>query len=423
MNDWLVVIITLILSAFFSGIEIAFISSNKLKIEVDRTKGLLSARILSDFVNTPSKFIGALLLGNNIALVIYGIVMANILEPLITNSLPQNISSEIVILLFQTIIATLIILIFAEFLPKVFFRIFANGILNFFSIPIKIIYTLLYPIVYVFTGLSEFLLKKVLKAKFTVEKPVFSPIDLDYFVKEFSPDVEDEKDILPEIQMFQNVIDFRDIKLRECLIPRTEIEAVEENDAISKLQDKFTNTGHSKILVYSESIDNVIGYAHVHDMFKKPTHLKSIIRSIIIVPETMLANNILTMFIQQQKNIAIVVDEFGGTSGMVTMEDLIEEIFGEIEDEYDEGDLIEKKISENEFIFDGKFKIDDLNEKYKLNLPETDDYETLAGLIMHFHKSIPRKNEVIFIENFVFSILQASETRIEQVRLKLEISD
>ncbi len=420
MDNWLVVIITLILSAFFSGIEIAFISSNKLKIEVDKTKGLLSARILSEFLIIPSKFIGALLLGNNIALVIYGIAMANILEPVIINSLPQNISSGIVILLFQTIIATLIILIFAEFLPKVFFRIYANGILNFFSLPIKIIYTLLYPIVYVFTGLSEFLLKKILKAKFTVEKPVFSPIDLDHFVKEFSSDLEDEKDIQSEIQMFQNVIDFRNVKLRECLIPRTEIEAVEENDPISKLQEKFTKTGHSKIFVYRESIDNVIGFAHVHDMFKKPSEIKSIIRSIIIAPETMLANNILTMFIQQQKNIAIVVDEFGGTSGMVTMEDLIEEIFGEIEDEYDEGDLIEKKLSDNEFIFDGKLKIDDLNEKYKLNLPETDDYETLAGLIINFHKSIPRKNEVIFIDQFVFSILQASETRIEQVRLKIE---
>ena len=420
MDDWFIVIITLILSAFFSGFEIAFISSNKLKIEVDRTKGLISARILSDFVNAPSKFIGALLLGNNIALVIYGIAMARILEPLITNSLPQNIASEFIILLFQTIVATLIILVFAEFLPKVFFRIYANGILNFFSIPIKIIYTLLYPIVYVFTGLSEFVLKKVLKAKFTSEKPVFSPIDLDHFVKEFSPDVEDENIMPTEIQMFQNVIDFRDVKLRECLIPRIEIVAVEENDDISKLQDKFTKSGHSKILVYRESVDNVIGYAHVHDMFKKPTQIKSIIRPIIIVPETMLANNILSMFIQQQKNIAIVVDEFGGTSGMVSIEDLIEEIFGEIEDEYDEDDLIEKKISDNEFIFDGKLKIDDLNEKYKLNLPETDDYETLAGLIIHFHKSIPRKNEVIFIDQFVFSILQASETRIEQVRLKIE---
>ncbi|MBI9037358.1 MAG: HlyC/CorC family transporter [Bacteroidales bacterium] len=420
MDDWLIVIITLILSAFFSGFEIAFISSNKLKIEVDRTKGLFSARILSDFLNAPSKFIGALLLGNNIALVIYGIAMANILEPLFISSLPQGFSSEFIILLFQTITATLIILFFAEFIPKVFFRIYANGILNFFSVPIKIIYTLLYPIVYVFTGLSEFLLKNILKAKFTSEKPVFSPIDLDHFVKEFSPDVEDENNVQTEIQMFQNVIDFRDVKLRECLIPRTEIIAVEENDDILKLQDKFTKSGHSKILVYRESIDNIIGYAHVHDMFKKPPQIKSIIRPIIIVPETMLANNILSMFIQQQKNIAIVVDEFGGTSGMVSIEDLIEEIFGEIEDEYDEDDLIEKKVSDTEFIFDGRLKIDDLNEKYRFNLPETDDYETLAGLIIHFYKSIPRKNEVIFFDHFVFSILQASETRIEQVRLKIE---
>ena len=419
MNIWLI-ITTLLLSAFFSGMEIAFISSNKLKIEVDKSKGMLSARILSDFTKTPSKFIGALLLGNNIALVIYGIAMAKLLEPVIINILPLHLSTEFVILIIQTIISTLLILFIAEFIPKALFRIYPNKILNFFAIPVKLFYLIFYPVIYVFIGFSEFVLKQLFRIKFAHEKYNFSPIDLDEYVKEFIPADDNENELNKEIQMFQNAIDFRNVKLRECMIPRTEIIALNENESIDVLKQNFIDTGHSKILIYKESIDDIIGYTHSYDMFKNPSSLKSILKSVIIVPETMLANKVLSMMIQQHKSIAVVVDEFGGTSGMITMEDIIEEIFGEIEDEYDVEELIEKQVKNNEYVFSARLEIDYLNEKYKLELPESDDYETLAGLMLHHHENIPKNGEQIIIRHFIFNILLASQTRIEQIHLKIK---
>jgi len=419
MNIWLI-IITLFLSAFFSGMEIAFISSNKLKIEVDKSKGMLSAKFLSDFTKTPSKFIGALLLGNNIALVIYSIAMAKLLEPVIINILPLHLSTEFVILIIQTIISTLIILFIAEFIPKALFRIYPNKILNFFAIPVKLFYMIFYPIIYVFIGFSEFVLKQLFRIKFAHKKYNFSPIDLDEYVKEFITDDDSESELNKGIQMFQNAIDFRNVKLRECIIPRTEIVALDENESIDVLKQNFINTGHSKILIYNESIDNIIGYTHSYEMFKNPSSIKSILKSVIIVPETMLANKVLSMMIQQHKSIAVVVDEFGGTSGMITMEDIIEEIFGEIEDEYDVEELIEKQINNNEYVFSARLEIDYLNEKYKLKLPESDDYETLAGLMLHHHEKIPQNGEQIIIRHFIFNILLASQTRIEQIHLKIK---
>jgi len=419
MNNWLIVIITLIFSAFFSGMEIAFSSSNKLKIELDKGKGIFSARILSDFSKTPSRFIGALLLGNNISLVIYGIVMARILEPVLINLFPEDILSDSIILLIQTIVATLIILLVAEFIPKMLFRINPNSLLSFFAIPVYIIYYILYPVILVFIGFSEFILKYFFKIKFTNENQAFSPIDLDNYLKEYSHYNKHEKDINQEIQMFQNIIDFGKIKLRECLIPRIEIIALDENDTIEVAKKMFIDNGLSKILVFKESIDNIIGYIHSYDMFKNPTNISSILKQIIIVPETMLANDVLGMFIKQSKSIALVVDEFGGTSGMVTMEDIIEEIFGEIIDEHDIEDLIEKKINEKEFILSARLEIDYLNEKYNFELPESDDYETLAGLIIHYYKSIPVQNHEIIIKNFTIKILQASHVKIEKVNLKV----
>lgn len=419
MNIWLI-ITTLFLSAFFSGMEIAFISSNKLKIEVDKSKGMLSARILSEFTKTPSKFIGALLLGNNIALVIYGIAMAKLLEPMILNILPLHLSTEFVILIIQTIISTLLILFIAEFIPKALFRIYPNKILNFFAIPVKLFYLIFYPVIYVFIGFSEFVLKQLFRIKFAHEKYNFSPIDLDEYVKEFIPADDSENELNQEIQMFQNAIDFRNVKLRECMTPRTEIIALNENESIDVLKQNFIDTGHSKILIYKESIDDIIGYTHSYDMFKNPSSLKSILKSVIIVPETMLANKVLSMMIQQHKSIAVVVDEFGGTSGMITMEDIIEEIFGEIEDEYDVEELIEKQVKNNEYVFSARLEIDYLNEKYKLKLPESDDYETLAGLMLHHHENIPKNGEQIIIRHFIFNILLASQTRIEQIHLKIK---
>ena len=419
MNIWLVVIVSLILSAFFSGLEIAFVSSNKLKIELDKNRGLLSAKILSVFVKYPSRLLGALLLGNNIALVIYGMAMAIILEPFIYSILPSQYASEFIILIIQTIIATIIILIAAEFIPKALFRINPNFILNLFAVPIKIYYLIFYPFIHFNVWISEFILNSILRQKLTIHDYTFSPVDLDNYLKEFSPDNKEESEVKQEIQMLQNAIDFRNIKLRECMIPRTEITALEQDDSIENLKSSFIESGHSKILIYKKSLDNIIGFVHSSDMFKNPANIKATTHSLPIVPEAMLANNVLKMFIKEHKSIALVVDEFGGTSGIVTMEDIIEEIFGEIEDEYDVEELDEKQLNENEFLFSARLEIDLLNEKYNLGLPESDDYETLGGLIINIHESIPEINEVIIQEPFKFIITKASDVRIEQVHLIL----
>ncbi len=422
MDPWLIILIALIFSAFFSGMEIAFISANKLKTELDKSQGKFSAKILSDFYSSSSNFIGTLLLGNNIALVIYGIFMAKMLEPLIINILPQALATEYVILLIQTIISTIFILIVAEFIPKVLFRINPNRTMNMFAVPIKIISFLFFPIVSVFIQASKITFKLFLKENILQKKYVFSHIDLDEYVKEFSGDKISENPDIKEIQMFQNAIDFRNIKLRECMIPRTEIKALDKNESIDKLKKSFIKTGHSKILIYKESIDNIIGYTHLYDMFKNPKSISSILKTIIIVPETMLANKVLSMMIKQQKSAALVVDEFGGTSGMVTLEDIIEEIFGEIEDEheYDQDEYIEKKISDNEYIFSGRLEIDHLNKKYNFNLQESEEFETLAGLIIDSAECIPNVNFEIKIGDYLFKILQVTETKIVQVKLTIE---
>ncbi len=358
-----------------------------------------------------------MLLGNNVALVIYGIAMANIINKIILDNFPDHYLSETIVLFIQTIVATLIVLFFAEFLPKVLFRINPNKTLNAFAVPLSIFYYIFYPLIYTYIGLSEFVLKRFIKIKLLHESHVFGVIDLDHYFKEFTADLNTQGEVQQEIQMFQNAIDFRSIKLRECMIPRTEITALDENDDIIALRNTFIESGHSKIPIYRNSIDNIIGYTHSADIFKKPLTIKSIMRSIIVVPETMLANVALSMFIQQNKSIAVVVDEFGGTSGIITMEDVIEEIFGEINDEFDIEDLTEKKISETEFIFSGRHEIDYLNENYQINLPESDEYETLAGLIIQHHESIPKLNDHIKIDVFEFIILEATETRIEKVKL------
>jgi len=400
--------------------EIAFITSNKLKIELDKGKGLLSGRILSTFAREPSGLIGTLLLGNNIALVMYGIGMANVLDPLLHQRLAGHSSPEFLILLLQTVIATLLILLFGEFIPKVLFRLNSNAILSAFAIVLKIIHYLLYPLVYLFSGAAEFLIRRIFRVRMASQEKVFTPIDLDEYLREFSPAAKREEEVQQEIQMFQNVIDFRKVKVRECMVPRTEIIAIDVNESVDELREEFILHGVSRIPVYLESIDNITGYIHSFDLFRNPDELSTIIKPIFFVPETMLANVVLTRFIRERKSIAVVLDEFGGTSGLVTMEDVIEEIFGEIEDEFDAEDLIEKVNAPDEFVFSSRLEIDYLNEKYHLNLPESNNYETLAGFIIDFHESIPEKGETIHIGPFTFEILQASESRIELVRLKLE---
>ena len=421
MNNYLIIALTLAFSAFFSGMEIAFVSSNKLRIELEKGKGLFSARLISGFIHHPSRFIGAMLVGNNISLVIYGIAAAAILEPFLIYYLPAPISSDGFVLVFQTILSTLLILITAEFLPKILFRLNPNGLLSFFSVPVYLIYLVLYPFMYFFLGLSELILRYILGMKTGAVRYQFTSIDFDEYLRDFYKPVATQVDESSEIQMIQNVREFHTTKVRECMVPRNEIIAVDDTITIEELKIFFTETQHSKIPVYKESIDNLTGYVHLYDLFGKPSDIISIVKPVVIVPETMAASNVLKVMIAQRKSVAVVVDEFGGTAGMVTVEDLIEEIFGEIEDEFDVDELLVKQNSENEYILAGRLEIDFLNREYNLNLPQSDEYETLAGLILSSHQSIPEIREQIEIERFTFTILEASGSRIDKVLLKIGV--
>jgi len=416
--DWLIVIFSLLASAFFSGTEIAFISSNKLKIEVDKSKGRLPGMILSPLIKTPDRVISSLLIGNNIALVVYGLAMVKLLEPAILALMPGGEAPPLFILVMQTILSTLVILLFAEFLPKTFFRINPNAVLNFFALPVSLSYILLYPINYIFTGLSDFLLRKCFRIEMGRRKLSFGPLDLDNYLREFASNTQKENEVEQEIQIFQNALEFRNVKVRECMVPRLEIIAMDESDPLAKVRDAFGDSGHSKILIYKDTVDNITGYVHSNDFFGNPATLKEIQRPISIVPETMRARDALAGLIKEHKGIALVVDEFGGTSGVVTIEDIIEEIFGEIRDEHDMEDLMEKQVGEGEFVFSGRLEVDYLNNKYRLNLPESEEYETLSGLIIHIHESIPVQHDEIILGHFTFTILQAGETRIEKVHLR-----
>ncbi len=414
--------ITLIFSAFFSGMEIAFVSSNKLKIEVDKNKDLFQAKVLSLFVRKQSHFIGALLLGNNIALVIYGIYSARLLYNPLVSILPEGPLAQALLLILQTLISTIVILIFAEFLPKVLFRINPNKLLSFFAIPIYMIYVLIYPLILLFIGLSELILRIVFRVSVSRPDYSFSAIDLDYYLQESAAIQPDEREDFQEIQMFQNVRDLNNIKLRECMVPRNEILAISSTESIDSLRSFFMETGHSKIPVFQGSTDNIIGYTHLYDLFRKPELISDIIKPVMIVPETMPANKLLNLFIAERKSVAVVVDEFGGTAGMLTIEDVIEEIFGEIEDEFDIEELVEQQLDKDEFLLSGRLEIDYLNQKYEFKLKESDDYETLAGYIIHHYENIPAVNDEILIDGFHFTIVQATDTRIEQVLLRLNPS-
>jgi putative hemolysin len=419
MDSYTLILSALLLSAFFSGMEVAFVNANKLMIELDKNKGLTSARLISEFTKNPSRFISAMMVGNIFALVLFGVAIANKLDPFFRHTLTASLNNDVSIFLLQTLFATLLFLIVAEMLPRILFRINSNAFLSFFAIPISIFYYLFYLVALIFNGVSEFILKYIFRIKASGKEHEFSHVDLDNYVRELESKQSDENEVRQEIQMIQNAMEFHNVKLRECMVPRNEIVAIEENDTIEELASQMAETGLSRVLVYRGSIDNIIGYVHSFDLFSKPQSIQPLIKPIIIAPETMTANKILTNFIQQHKSIALVVDEFGGTSGIVTMEDIIEEIFGEIDDEYDIEEKTEKQVSENEFIFSGRHEIDYLNGKYMIELPESDDYETLAGLILHYHEDIPAKGEEIQIGKFVFIILQASNTLIQQVQLKI----
>lgn len=421
MSDWTIIIITLLFSAFSSGSEIAFLSSNKLRIELDRSQGSFSAKIIWNFVKSPSRFIASMLIANNISLVIYGIVMEKeILQTeLLKAYLPMQLHGPGSLLMVQTILSTVVILIAAEFIPKVLFRINPNATLDLLAIPIRILYLILYPIVWLVLKLSSFFMQTLFRIQIVEERPVFGRVDLDMYVRELTTRNNQAEEMDTEIRIFQNALDFKEVKVRECMIPRNEIVAMSVTGTIQELQKLFIETKLSKILIYRDNIDNIIGFVHSSEMFKRPQNLNQILLPVTIVPEVMNANDLLKQFTNQHRSVAIVVDEYGGTSGMVTIEDIIEEIFGEIQDEHDVPEDTEKKLSDTEYLFSGRLEIDYLNKKYDLNIPESEDYETLGGFIFQHHENIPEQNEEIIIPPFTIVALKVKNNRIEQVRFKV----
>ncbi|MCB0430501.1 MAG: HlyC/CorC family transporter [Flavobacteriales bacterium] len=415
METGLVILISLFFSAFFSGIEIAYITANRLELELKRKKGMLSAKLLSYLTRHPSRFIGALLIGNNVSLVFYGIYMAKLLEP----PLRDYLATDGAVMVAQTILSTLLVLFTAEFLPKVLFRINPNAILSTFAIPLWIIYHLMFVLVWVIIGMAEFILKHIFGIAITDQHPVFGKTDLDHYLHLATTGPNTGENMDPEIQIFKNALDFTNVKVRECMVPRTEIVALPIDSALDELKHQFIRTGLSKILIYKDSIDHIIGYTHSYELFKSPKHIKSILLPIIIAPETMRANELMEKFIREHKSVAVVVDEFGGTAGMVTMEDIMEEIFGEIEDEHDSEELVERKIGDHDYLFSARHEIDYLNDTYQLGLKTSEEYETLGGMITYYHQSIPRLGEEIVVDRLQFTIKKASDSRIDLIRLKV----
>ena len=412
-----IILVSVLLSAFFSGMEIAFVSANKMHIELEKKKENMLAHVLTRLTQRPSRFITTMLIGNNIALVVYGYFMGDLMVKLFLGPL----ENEFVILLIQTFISTLIILITAEFLPKAIFRVYANETLMIFALPSYLFYILLYPVSRFITLISDFFLRVFFNVKEDEVQLAFTKAELGHYIDEQLESKEDDVDT--EIQIFQNALDFHDVKAREAMIPRTEIVAVEVHDSINNLRDLFTETGLSKIMVYSNSLDDIIGYAHFFDLLKKPKNIRSILLPIEIIPESMMIHDVLNDLILKRKSVAIVLDEYGGTSGLITVEDIIEELFGEIEDEHDSIDLIEEKINDREFRFSTRHEVDYLNETYDLELEENSDYETLGGLIVHHTENIPSTGEIIEIDNYQFTILKESASKIEEVYLKVLFKD
>ncbi len=415
----LIILFSVLLSAFFSGMEIAFVSANKLQIEIEKNEDSKSSKILAKLTKNPSKFITTMLVGNNIALVIYGYSTGELL----TRFLEPYISNSFVLLLIQTFISTIVILVTAEFLPKAIFRVYANQFLKAFSGIAYFFYIIFYYISDFITKISNFILKVIFNEKEVKEQQEFSKKELGHFISE-QLETSDNDEVDSEIQLFQNALEFHNVKAREVMIPRTEIVAIDVHESIKKLKQMFIDSGLSKILVYKNSLDDIIGYVNAFEMFKKPKNIRSILLPIELVPETMLIKNILETLSKKRKSIAIVLDEYGGTSGMITKEDIIEELFGEIIDEHDKIETIEEKINNREFRFSARLEIDYVNETYNLDLPKEDSYETIGGFIVHHTESIPQINEVITIDKYQFTITKATKTKIEEVILKiLDIED
>lgn len=412
-NDLIIIFLTLLFSAFFSGIEIAFISVNKLRIELQNKQGVWNAGILSWYLKDPTRFISTTLIGNNIALVIYGIFSGKVLDHFLNPYIVLDFWRFVVI----TILSTLVVLITAEFLPKALFRINPDFILNTLIIPFHISYFILWPIVTMILAISKGIIKLMTGEKYQTTQPVFNRLDLDHFISQTGQiELNDETNLSTE--MFKNALDFGSLRVRDCMVPRTELVAIEEKESVEELLLLFKESRHSKILVYRESIDNIIGYVHQVDMFKKPGSIAKATIPILITNESRLLQEQLRDMTQKHKSIAVVVDEFGGTAGIITIEDIIEEIFGEIDDEYDTEDLREITINENHFIFSGRHSVDYLNDQYNLNIP-LGEYETLGGYIISICESIPSEKEVILLDRFEIIIKQVKHARIEEVELRI----
>jgi putative hemolysin len=414
-----IIILCLILSAFFSGMEIAFISSNKIYLEIEKKQDNFLSKILTKLTEKPSKFIAAMLIGNNIALVVYGFLMGELLMNWIDSY--QYHFSDLLNLFIQTLLSTLVVLITAEFLPKVFFQIYANTLIKFFAIPAYVFYILFYLISSFFIWVSDFILKKFFGSDGDQVQLYFSKIELGNYIVEQMSTVDDDDDVDSEIQMFQNALEFSGVKARDVMTPRTEIVAIDLFDTIAELKELFIETGYSKIVVYENSLDEIVGYVHSYDLFKKPASIKAIVISVEFVPETIYIKDVMNLLTKKRKSVAVVLDEYGGTSGIVTIEDIVEELFGEIEDEHDsDEELIEKELGDDTYVFSARFDVEYLNQTYKLNIPESDSYGTLGGFIVDFTNDIPLKGELITIGSYHFVIEEATNKKIELVKMTIK---
>jgi putative hemolysin len=408
--DITIILISIIFSAFFSGMEIAFVSANKLHIELEKKRKGFIPNILRKLTKNSSKFITTMLVGNNISLVVYSYFMGKVIVEY------YDINS----ILIQTVISTILILVTAEFLPKAIFRVYANETLKVFALPAYFFYILLYVFSFFINGISDFFLKFIFRTDKDTQQTLFSKEELgDYITEQLEIGNDNEEEIDSEIQIFQNALEFQKVKAREIMVPRTEILAIEIHETVSKLRESFINSGFSKILVYKTSLDDIIGHVNAFELFKKPKTIKSILLPVEIVPESMMINDVLNSLMKKRKSIAIVVDEYGGTSGMITVEDVVEELFGEIEDEHDVQELTDQRITEIEFKFSARLEIDYLNEEYNLNIPKEEAYETLGGFIIDHTENIPEKGEVLVILDYEITILGVSSSKIEEIHLKI----
>ena len=409
-------IVSMVFSAFFSGMEIAFVSSNRLRVEMDRDKHGLSQRALDVFYKHPSHFISTMLVGNNIALVVYGILFAQIFDATLFASLSDGGRVTC-----DTLLSTLVVLFTGEFLPKTIFKSNPNGLLTFFALPAYLCYILLWPISRFSTFLSRGLLRLVgVKIPKATEGKEFTKVDLDYLVQSSIDNAKNDAEIEDEVELFHNALDFADTKVRDCMVPRTEIDAIDVEDCtVEQLRNMFVESGHSKMIVYRGDIDHIIGYIHSSELFKHFTHIAKHIQQMPFVPETMAARKLMHIFLQQKKSLAVVVDEFGGTSGIVSLEDIVEEITGDIEDEHDNQKYVAKQLADGDYMLSARLEIEKVNEMFGLELPESDDYMTVGGLILHEYQSFPKLNEVVQIGRFQFKIVKNTMTKIELVRLKV----